>query len=140
MNLSVMGILLSFVTLINEPQSFESQKLVHLFYAFQTRGNQGAQSSRGNNLGVRTYLFFHAPDNLIHQSHITKDNSRLHGMNGVLPYDLLGLGQLHPRKLRSAHEERFTGDAQARSDRSTHVFSFRRNIIKSGGGPEIHYD
>ena len=58
----------------------------------------------------------------------------------VLTHNLGRFDHLHPRQLGSTHEERFTGNTQTGSNRSSHIFPLRGYIIKGSGGPEIHHD
>ena len=84
-------------------------------------------------------LLAEALDHALHHAHIAKQQTRLHGMDGVAANDGRRALQVDARKFCGVYKERFGGEVDAGRDRAAQIFSLFGQRIEGGGCSKIDH-
>src|SRR5258707_5347905 len=96
--------LLERISIVDDAQTFQGQKLIHLVNAIALRSDHRREPTGRDHFGVDVVFLLNALDDAVDQSDIAVKNAGLNRVDGVPADDVFRLDDFNTRQLRSAFE------------------------------------
>ena len=126
------------ISLPDEAQTVQCEKIIHVFDIFRSRSNQRCQPAGGHTVVSLPHFLQQSFQNAVDQSEIAVIKPGLQAAHGGAADDARRFADIHPRQTRGTFEQGIGRNSDSRTDHAALILALGGHAIEGRRRAEIH--